>query len=111
MELEIPSAAAAVSVWVRESVTGVCAHADESAMAVLAGMREHALTAPEDLAVIGVGDLPTTKLTAPALSTVAFDFEHAGSQLAEAVVRRLGGEPPFLIPGVARPRLVSRSST
>jgi DNA-binding LacI/PurR family transcriptional regulator len=111
LELEIPSAAAAVSVWIAESVTGVCAHADESAMAVLAGMREHALTAPDDLAVIGVGDLPTTKLMAPALSTVAFDFEHAGSQLAEAVVRRLAGEPPFPIPGVARPRLVSRSST
>ncbi|WP_372491871.1 substrate-binding domain-containing protein [Nocardiopsis dassonvillei] len=39
-----------------ESVTGVCTFNDETAIAVLAGMREHALSAPADMAVIGVDD-------------------------------------------------------
>src|SRR5450755_2432238 len=52
-------------------VTAVCAYNDETGLAVLAGMRTQGVTAPQDLAVIGVDDIPAARLNAPALTTVA----------------------------------------
>ena len=92
--LEIPVAAAAVGQWRSQSVTGVCAFNDETAIAVLAGLREQGLTAPADLAVIGVDDIATARLAAPPLTTVTFDLRQAGRGRAEAVMASLaGGEP------------------
>jgi len=109
--LDIASAARAVAGWTRESVTGVCAYNDETAIAVLAGMREHGLAAPAGLAVIGVDDIPVARLAAPALTTVAFDLGEAGRDLAEAVVAGLAGEDPRLPSLSSRPHVIERSST
>ena len=108
--LEVAEAAQAVRHWVARSVTGVCAFNDETAIAVLAGIREIGLTTPADLAVIGADDIPTAGLTAPPLTSVCFDLHEAGRQRAEAVVAGLSGNeseftfaPPVL-------RVVQRSS-
>jgi len=110
-DLDIASAARAVARWARESVTGVCAYNDETAMAVLAGMGEHRLSAPDDLAVIGVDDIPVAGLTAPPLTTVAFDLEQAGRHLAEAVAASLAGEHPDLTSLSPHPHVIQRAST
>jgi DNA-binding LacI/PurR family transcriptional regulator len=54
-------------------------------------MRARGLTAPTDIAVIGVDDIPTARLAVPPLSTVAFDLHEAGRRRAEAVVAALAG--------------------
>ena len=110
-DLDIASAARAVAGWARESVTGVCAYNDETAMAVLAGMGEHRLSAPDDLAVIGVDDIPVAGLTAPPLTTVAFDLEEVGRHLAEAVAASLAGEDPDLTSLSPLPHVIHRTST
>jgi DNA-binding LacI/PurR family transcriptional regulator len=89
--LDIAEAAAAVGQWVSRSVTGVCAFNDETAIAVLAGLREHGLTAPAGLAVIGVDDIPTARLAAPPLTTIGIDLRHAGRHRAEMVMASLAG--------------------
>jgi DNA-binding LacI/PurR family transcriptional regulator len=109
--LDTGSAAQAVARWTERSVTAVCAFNDETAVAVLAGMREHGLTAPADLAVIGVDDIPTASLVAPPLTTVSFGMEEVVARRAEAVVAELSGDrlpdaPPWLYPEV-----VQRAST
>lgn len=92
--LEIGAAAAAVGQWRSQSVTGVCAFNDETAIAVLAGLREQGLAAPADLAVIGVDDIPTARLAAPPLTTVTVDLRKAGRGRAEMIMASLaGGEP------------------
>ena len=92
--LEVASAAAAVGRWASQSVTAVCAFNDETAIAVLAGMRDRGLTAPADLAVIGVDDIPTARLAAPPLTTVGFDLHQAGRGRAEMIMASLAdGEP------------------
>jgi len=110
-DLEIASAAAAVTQWTDSAVTGVCAFNDETAIAVLSGMREHGLTAPADLAVIGADDIPTARLTSPPLTTVYFDLHEAGRQRAEAVVACLAGNASEVTFEPATPRVVPRSST
>jgi DNA-binding LacI/PurR family transcriptional regulator len=92
--LEVAAAAAAVQHWADRSVTGVCAFNDETALAVLAGMREHGLTAPADLAVIGVDDIPAARLAAPPLTTVTVDLRQAGRRRAELIVASLAGLGP-----------------
>jgi len=91
ISLETPDAAAAVRQWLDQGVTGVCAFNDETAVAVLAGLRELGLTAPGDLAVIGSDDIPTARLASPPLSTISFDLHGAGLRRAQAVVAALAG--------------------
>ncbi|MFI0350173.1 LacI family DNA-binding transcriptional regulator [Actinomadura sp. 9N407] len=109
--MEIAEAALAVTGWTARSVTGVCAFNDEIAMAVLAGMREHGLAAPADIAVIGADDVPAARLTAPPLTTVAYDLREVGRRRAEAVAAGLMGDDPH--PALARTseRVIERSST
>ena len=96
--LEVDAAAAAVEQLAARSVTGVCAFNDETALAVLAGMREHGLSAPGGLAVIGVDDIPAGRLAVPPLTTVSFDLHHAGRGRAEMVMAGLAGREPRPVP-------------
>ncbi|MET9970957.1 LacI family DNA-binding transcriptional regulator [Streptomyces sp. NPDC006356] len=110
-ELTVTGAAEAVAEWRRQSVTGVCAYNDEIAVAVLAGVRAHGLTAPEDLAVVGVDDISAARLAAPPLTTIAFDLGEAGGQLAEVVAAGLDGQDVQLSTLTVGPRLLVRRST
>jgi DNA-binding LacI/PurR family transcriptional regulator len=108
--LEIADAASAVGQWASQSVTGVCAFNDETAIAVLAGMRELGLTAPTGLAVIGVDDIPTARLTAPPLTTVSFDLRQAGRGRAEMIMASLAGREPHQAAAREDWKVVQRSS-
>ena len=48
-----------------DPVTAVCAYNDEVALAVLAGLRAHGLTAPTDMAVVGVDNIPAAESPRP----------------------------------------------
>lgn len=93
--LDAAAAARAVQRWVagEPPVTGICGYNDEVALAVLAGMRERHLTAPGDLAVIGVDDIPAARLSAPPLTTVATGMAVFGEHLAALVSSSLNGKP------------------
>lgn len=111
MGLDGAQAARDIAAWRSQSVTGICAFNDEIAIAVLVGLRAHGLTAPDDLAVVGVDDIPVARLAAPPLTTVSFDLAAAGARLAEAVaaglegngveLSRLAPEPDLLVRGSA----------
>jgi DNA-binding LacI/PurR family transcriptional regulator len=105
-----PAAALAVDHWTGASVTAVCAYNDETAMAVLAGMHLRDLRAPEDIAVIGVGDIAAAQVSIPPLSTIGFDYEEAGREVARSVIDGLSGGKPTPPEGLSRPQLVRRAS-
>ncbi|NEB03273.1 LacI family DNA-binding transcriptional regulator [Streptomyces sp. SID13726] len=92
----------AVAAWREAAVTGVCAHDDVTALAVLAGLREHGLTAPSDLAVIGAVDSPAARLAAPPLTMVAVDMRDTARHLVEAVTSLLEGRSVPAGPEVTR---------
>lgn len=93
--LDVAAASAAVAAWraEREGPSAICAYNDEVAMAVLAGARALGLEVPQDLAVIGVDDVPVARLAAPALTTVAIDAAEHGRHLAGIVVALLQQAP------------------
>ncbi|MEI5571375.1 LacI family DNA-binding transcriptional regulator [Streptomyces brasiliscabiei] len=92
----------AVATWREMAVTGVGAHDDVAALAVLAGLREHGLTAPADLAVIGAVDSPAARLASPPLTMVAVDMRDTARHLVEAVTSLLEGRPVPAGPEVTR---------
>lgn len=108
--LDPAEAAGAVRRWREAGVTAVCAYNDEVALAVLAGMRALGLSAPGDLAVVGVDDIPAAALADPPLTTVHTDLEVMGRYIARLIVARLAGEPAPRRPGSDTTHLVVRGS-
>jgi DNA-binding LacI/PurR family transcriptional regulator len=110
--LDPEEAAVAVDKWrlAEQPVTAVCAYDDEVALAVLAGLRHLALSAPDDLAVIGVDDIPAGRLAAPPLTTVATDQQAVARHLAQTVVSIVAGRPEPPRPGSDIVGVVQRAS-
>ncbi|HKG50064.1 MAG TPA: LacI family DNA-binding transcriptional regulator [Actinomycetales bacterium] len=110
--LDPAGAAEAVRSWraLDPVVTGVCAYNDDVALAVLAGLRVCGLRAPDDLAVVGVDDVPTAALADPPLTTVTTDMRVVAESVAQGIVRALAGEPAPRRPGSDIVQLVVRES-
>ena len=72
-----------------EPVTAVAAYNDEVALAVLSGLRAEGLRTPQDVAVIGVDDIPAARLAAPALTTIWQAIDAQARYLADAVLAAL----------------------
>ncbi|MCI2237753.1 LacI family transcriptional regulator [Paenibacillus sp. TRM 82003] len=85
--------AAAVRTWQAEGVTGVVTYNDEVAMAVLSAARDAGLRVPEDLAVIGLDDLPAARSAQPPLTTVGLDAEALADFVGRSVAAVLAGDP------------------
>lgn len=96
VDLTVESAAAALARWREgdEPVTAVAAYNDEVALAVLAAAHGLGLRVPEDLAVIGVDDIPVARLATPALTTVWQAIDAQADYLAEAVLAALDPSRP-----------------
>ena len=105
-------AADAVAAWRQASppVTGICASGDQYAFAVLAGMRAHGLDAPQDLAVVGVDDIPTAALADPPLTTIAMDPAILARHAVRHIIAAVNGERRPSRPGPDPLRLVVRES-
>ncbi len=83
----------AVKAWLAADppVTAICAFNDEVALAVLAALRSLGLRAPQDLAVIGVDDIPGAALSHPPLTTILRDTDAIARGLARRIVDTLDG--------------------
>jgi DNA-binding LacI/PurR family transcriptional regulator len=108
--LDPAQAADAVGVWRDAGVTGVCAYNDDVALAVLAGLRERGLRAREDLAVVGVDDVPAARLASPPLTTVTSGQTAVAEHLAHTIVATLAGRPAPPRPGSDIVQLIQRES-
>jgi DNA-binding LacI/PurR family transcriptional regulator len=110
--LDADEAAVAVQLWrgAGTGVTAVCAYNDEVALALLAGLRLLGLQAPDDLAVIGVDDIPVARLAAPPLTTVTTDQAALAQHLAATILAVIAGEPEPPPPGPDIVRITRRAS-
>lgn len=93
---DVDTAAQAVSDLLRDhpSVTGVCAHDDIAALAVLAGLQGTGRSAPADLAIVGVNDSPAAALANPPLTMVTVDTKASADYGVEVLVALLDGRDP-----------------
>jgi DNA-binding LacI/PurR family transcriptional regulator len=110
--LDAGAAAEAIAAWrgSEPTVTGVCAYNDEVALAVLAGARRTGIAVPEDLAVVGVDNIPAAALAEPPLTTVATDSGALADHIARTITAGLGQRPRPRRPGSDIHRVVVRRS-
>ena len=90
------SARAAVMEWTQgvTPVTAVAAFNDLLALAVLASCRTQHIAVPDDLALIGVDDLPVSSLAAPALTTIGMDLTVPAGNLTARILSMAGAPAP-----------------
>lgn len=95
-----------IEYWRRTGITAVCAHNDDLGLMILTALRTMGLEPGEDLAVMGVDDIP---LAAMGLTTIAISTEVFTAALIERVVAALEQREP-VPPTEPTLRLVVRSS-
>ena len=77
--------AAIVASWKLESVDAVAAHNDDYALAVLTALLRRGAKVPDDVAVMGIDDIPLGRIVSPALTTLTPDFDAFAESVAEVV--------------------------
>lgn len=113
VDLTLDSAVEAVRGWRHHTPrpSAVAAYNDDVAIAVLAALRAEGLSAPDDLAVIGVDDIPAARFTVPTLTTVSQSLGVQARHLAAVVVAGLEGGDATPPPLGAMLDVVVRDST
>jgi DNA-binding LacI/PurR family transcriptional regulator len=92
---------------VRAGVTAVACYNDEVAIGVLGAAARVRLAVPQQLAVIGIDDIPLAAVTHPRLTTVTLEAAH--SPVADTVADHvLNGE--LIEPFETIPRVIKRES-
>lgn len=113
LDLSAASAVEAARAWRAAGVDAVAAYNDEVALAVLSGLRGAGLAVPDDVAVIGVDDVPAAALACPPLSSVDQAIGRHAAYLAACTLAALDDRPAPAPPGdlhtvVARASSASR---
>lgn len=91
-------------------VRAIQAGSDELALGAMAAIQDHNLRIPDDIAVVGIGDIEWSKHLRPTLTTMGSDAERMALTLQD-IFRRLMAEkpvPPLSI--VKRPLILRRSA-
>ena len=105
------NAAEIVAAWAADGVTAICAQSDETAFVVLHGLRQAGLRCPDEMAVMGVNAIDLGAVSAPPLTSVAFDAKAIVDVAVAAMMSELG-YPAEAEPGSADvATLIHRQST
>jgi LacI family transcriptional regulator len=75
-----------------EPPTAVLVINDYSAMGALRAAKEMGYRVPEDISLIGYGDVPLACMTEPPLTTVRSPYQQMGHEAARMLVEMLGGK-------------------
>jgi DNA-binding LacI/PurR family transcriptional regulator len=92
-----------------EPPTAVFCYNDREALGVMRAVREHGLSVPHDVSVVGFDDLFLSSYTDPPLTTVQQPKHEMGRQATEILFGLLNGEKPKS--EIAKGTLIIRQST
>jgi len=96
----------------RDRPTGIVAGNDNSAFGVIRGCREAGYRVPDDVSVIGIGNVEGDQHPNPFLTTVHWDRMEMGREAARVLLAQIGEEtlkPPAR--EIFAPSLLIRQST
>lgn len=85
VDLDLSLCTKAIRAWTRSrsAVTAICAYNDEVAIPLLTAIAGLGLSVPDDLALVGVDDIPLASVVAPPLTTVRIDPHVLAQSMAE----------------------------
>jgi DNA-binding LacI/PurR family transcriptional regulator len=84
---------------------------DYLALSIVEVLREQGRRIPDDVAVIGFDDVPLSRVTVPALSTVRIPFDDLGLKAADLMLRITQGHAGEPIAETVRLELIPRGTT
>ena len=102
--------AAAVETILRSGVTGVLAYNDLMAIGVLEGLHNRGIGVPEEMSVVGIDDIPLSRLVRPKLTTVATPTAAAGRTAVDMLLQH-GDDRRTTAQVTLQTELVVRDST
>ena len=91
--------------------TAIAAGNDMLAIGCYKALEEAGLRCPEEVSVIGFNDMPFIDRLRPPLSTIAFPHYQVGTEAAQLLLERLGGDERPVRTLYLAPELVVRGST
>ena len=92
-----------------EPPTAIFAHTDVMAIGAIRALREHGLSCPRDVSVMGFDNAPLTDAVDPPLTTVELPGERLGREAAALALALVEGRPAESL--VVPTRLIERAST
>ena len=90
--------------------TAVCAGSDTIAIGAMHALDEAGMAVPDQVSVIGIGDLPQARFSRPALTTVAVPRYLMGARAVDIIAGRSPMETSILEPEIVERRSVARRS-
>ena len=93
----------------RDRYTALLCRDDYTAIGVCRGLRDAGLRVPEDVAVVGFGDIDVSAYLSPALTTMAIPYEEIARSAMDLMLRQIGGEDTTE-QATLRSRLIVRES-
>jgi len=109
--LKSREADAAVKAWRAKGVTAVACYNDLWAMTVMEAARRAGVAVPEELAVIGIDNIPLTEIVEPPLTSVSVHMKRNVQALLDELFARMNGEPDPVVDIEPLIRFVQRGST
>ncbi len=110
MESSVAAVRQALPRWSEAGASAVVVANDTIAYGVLAAAAEAGVRVPEDLAVAGFDDLPTSMVCAPALTSVSLPGHGLGEAAARRLLERVEGRPSGQVPVLPADLVVRASS-
>lgn len=81
-----------ISMPLESRPTAIVCHDDKVAAWFMRSLQKNKIRVPEDISVLGVGNLDLSSFTTPKLSTMSVNYEAIGEQAVDLFVRQLNGE-------------------
>ena len=101
----------ALAAWRAKGVTAVACYNDLWAMSTIEAARRAGLVIPDDLAVIGIDNIPLTEIVEPTLTSVSVNMKRNVQAMIAELLAEMAGEPapvPEIEPLI---KFVQRGST
>ena len=91
--------------------TALVCYNDMSAFGAIRALKDHGLTVPDDVSVVGFDDIQGAAYHNPSLTTIRQPLQHMGKVAARILLQRIRGQATFPDTVPILPELVIREST
>ncbi len=93
-----------------DSVSAVVAANDESALGLIWELKNRGVKVPEDISVVGIGNIPESKYSYPPLTTISLPIRKIGLQVGSYLISMLEDKPQLDDNYITELSLVERDS-
>ena len=93
-----------------DSVSAVVAANDESALGLIWELKNRGVKVPEDISVVGIGNIPESKYSYPPLTTISLPIRKIGLQVGSYLIGVLEDKPQLDDNYITELSLVERDS-